>query len=197
MVPIGHVGSGGPGREGKLDAVFVHVPDGGDYAERVEDCRRLLAHPDLRASGLSWVTPDVLLSRIRSLQQMIRFTAGSLSGLCLLLGGTTLMSLMVANVRERIREIGLRRALGARRQDIARLFMLEAAALTASAGVAGVLIANALLVGAGVSFPLPTKVGVESAVLPLAAALLLGLAFSYGPARLAARISPSEALRDE
>jgi putative ABC transport system permease protein len=197
VVPIQSVAVAGeaPGAS-KLDAIFVQVPGSDAVASRLRECRLLFDHPDMEASGLSWITPDALLSRIRSLQQMIRFTAGSLSVLCLLLGGTTMMSLMVANVRDRVQEIGLRRSLGARRQDIARLFMMEAGLLTVSAGLVGIIVANGLLAAAGAAFPLPTRVGLESTVLPMGAALLLGIAFSYGPARLAARISPSEALRD-
>lgn len=159
--------------------------------------KRMLSHPDQRAGELAWVTPASLLRGINQLKDSITITAGTISALCLVLGGTALMSLMVANVRDRITEIGLRRALGATRADIAVLFILEAVVVTVTAGLLGTLLAHlALFLTAG-KWPVPVRADAWSMMIPPFTAAAMGTLFSYWPARTAARIAPSEALRNE
>lgn len=180
-----------------LDAIFVRVDEGTDFNATVAGARRLLAQPDQRVSGLSVVTPETLLRGVRRLQNTIKLTVGSIAVLCLVLGGTTLMSLMVANVRDRVGEIGLRRALGATARDISLLFVAEACLITAAGALAGTTITHALLTLGGTRMPVPVSLGPVTWLVPVATAVLLGVLFSYWPARSAARIAPSEALRND
>lgn len=183
--------------EDALDAIYIRAPPGVSVERAVASAGALLAQPDQRLETLSFLTPEALLQRLRKLQDTIRFTAGSIAVLCLILGGTTLMSLLVANVRERVTEIGLRRALGATAADIAGLFVLEAILLTAAAALAGSLGAASALWLSRAQFPVPLRLDAVVLFAPLLVALPLGAAFSYWPARAAARISPAEALRNE
>lgn len=183
--------------EPELEAVFVRVPDDQNLARVVARTQALLSQPDTGAPELAYITPDVLLEKVRRLQRTIQFTVGSIAMLCLVLGGTTLMSLMVANVRDRVTEIGLRRALGASAGDIAQLFVLEAVLVTLAAALAGSLGTQVLLYLARDQFPVPLELNVLTVAVPVVLALLLGVLFSYAPARTAARISPAEALRNE
>ncbi len=180
-----------------VDAIFMSVPSSRDFGRTVEAGRRLLSQPDMRAGTLSWVLPDALRAGVKELQRTIAWTGGSVSALCLILGGMTLMSLMIANVRDRIAEIGLRRSLGARPRDIAFLFFLEGELTAGAAAVAAGLLVHLLLLLGGATTSFPLKLGASTALVPLAAAVVLAAAFSYGPARAAARITPSEALRYE
>lgn len=180
-----------------LDAIFVRVPHADAFPRALASARMLLAQPDQGLDHVSFITPDVLLQRVRKLQATIKLTVGSIALLCLVLGGTTLMSLMVANVRDRVTEIGLRRALGATAADIAGLFVLEAVLVTTAAALAGSVLTFLALWMGRATFPVPLSLGWYSVVAPVAVAVLLGAAFSYWPARAAARISPSEALRNE
>jgi putative ABC transport system permease protein len=159
--------------------------------------RELLTQPDQRVSGLAWITPESLLHRIRRLQRTIRLTVGSIAVLCLLLGGTTLTSLMVANVRDRVTEIGLRRALGATSRDIAVLFVWEACLVTAAAAVIGTAATHLVLLLGRRGLPVPVHLGLVTLLVPVVVSLALGSASSYWPARSAAAIAPSEALRNE
>lgn len=180
-----------------FDALFIGAPAGADIAEVVSRAQRLLAQPDQAISGLSWVTPETLIAGIRELQDVIAITVGSIAGLCLILGGATLASLMIANVRERVTEIGLRRALGATRNDIVLLFACEALAVTLIAGIAGSLLTHLLLLLAREDFPVPLALGWASALTPVFVATVVGAAFAGWPARNASRISPAEALRND
>jgi putative ABC transport system permease protein len=181
----------------RLDAVFVRVPDAGRFEEVMAAARTLLSQPAQRPDNLSMITPEVLLRKVRRLQNTIKLTVGSIAVLCLILGGTTLMSLMVANVRDRVVEIGLRRALGATAGDIAGLFVWEGCLVTASAAVAGAVLTHGVLFLVQGVLPVPVSLGLNSFLVPIAVAVGLGIAFSYWPARFAARIVPSDALRND
>jgi putative ABC transport system permease protein len=107
------------------------------------------------------------------------------------------MSLMIANVRDRVTEIGLRRAMGASRWDIALLFVIEACLITFMAAVTATLATHMLLLIGRNAFPVPLSLGYPSILIPILVALLLGIISSYWPAKSAAEIMPSEALRNE
>jgi len=180
-----------------LDGIFIRSPGSRPIEEVAQLARRLLSQPGYQVDSVSWITPDSLLTNIRRLSLTIQLTLGGVSVLCLILGGTTMMSLMIANVRSRVVEIGLRRALGATSRDIVALFVVEACAITVLAGLAGMAGSHALLLLARSSFSIPVTLGLASTVLPLLAALILGMVFAYWPARIAAAIAPSEALRND
>ena len=180
-----------------LDGIFIRVPDSRQIEDVARLARRLLSQPGYKVDSVSWITPDSLIRNIRRLSFTIKMTLGGISILCLILGGTTMMSLMIANVRSRVVEIGLRRALGATPRDIVTLFVVEACAVTVLAGVTGMAGSHVLLLLARNSLSIPVTLGFSSAVLPLLAALVLGAVFAYWPARMAAAIAPSEALRND
>lgn len=180
-----------------LDAVFVRVAGAAPYESVLARAQRLLSQPGVAAKDVSWVTPRSLLAGVRRLQTTIKITVGSIAVLCLVLGGTTLMSLMVANVRERVAEIGLRRTLGATARDIVTLFVCEACVVTAAAATCAVALTHAVLGVLRSRLPVPLGFGPWTVVVPLLVAMGLGVVFSYWPARAAAAITPSEALRNE
>lgn len=181
----------------RADAIFVQVPQHQDIARVVPVAERVIEGDSTRMRAVSWVTPDILLRGVRRLQRTVQVAGGSIALLCLVLGGTTLMSLMVANVRDRIVEIGLRRALGASRSEVAQLFVLEACLVTGAAGLVGLGAGQVLLAIVRHRFGVGLAIGGWAMALPLLAAVLVGATFAYWPARQAARISPAEALRNE
>ncbi|MBU0679639.1 MAG: ABC transporter permease [Verrucomicrobia bacterium] len=183
--------------EDRIDTIFVRIPAGGRSDEYVARTERILHAPEFAEIKPGWITPETLLERIRQLQRTIRLTLGSVAALCLILGCTALTSLMILNVRDRIKEIGLRRSLGATKRDVALLFVMEGGIITTAAGVVGVLLTTILLWLARSRFPIAPKFSTASLLLPILTAIILGALASLWPAIEAAKIAPSEALRND
>jgi len=181
----------------KLDAVFLKIPKSTSLEASEKLSRRLLLEPGSHLDNISWVTPETLIQGINKIGKTISLAAGSVVALALLLAGTTLMSLMLTNVRSRVTEIGLRRALGASRRDIISMFLLEACLITGIAAVVAIGGTYLLLVLGRNALPVPISTGSETIIIPFVVAFILSITFSYWPAKKAARITPSEALRNE
>ena len=122
---------------------------------------------------------------------------GSIAAIALLVGGIGIMNIMLVSVTERTREIGLRKAVGARRTDIRNQFLIESVVMTFSGGIIGIIF------GIGIAFLLSffagwaTKVSVFSMVLATTFSISVGIGFGFWPARQAAKLNPIEALRYE
>lgn len=181
----------------RVDVVYLKAAGEADLDRAVARAGRLLKNPPDALAGFDVITPDSLVAGIRKLQLTLRLSLGSIAILCLLLGGTTLMSLMVANVRDRIPEIGLRRALGAGGLDVSLLFIAESCLITLASAMLAVAVSWALMHIVAPRFPAPLGTGWETFVYPVLASVAMGIIFSYWPARMAARIAPAEALRND
>ncbi len=182
---------------GRVDALMFRArPDTAPEALR-RRIEALLHQPDMDRRNVEWITPDSLLRDIRQWQRAVAWTAGAGGGLGLLLGAATLAGMLMTGVRERIPEIGLRRALGARRREIASLFVAEAMALTGMAALVGMGLAEGVLRWLGIRFPLPFYFGATARLIPMALALAIAVLCSLGPAWRASWLPPAEALRNE
>jgi putative ABC transport system permease protein len=122
---------------------------------------------------------------------------GGVGGICLFTGGIGIMNIMLVIVTERTREIGLRKAIGARNRDILTQFLLEAVLMSAIGGLLGVLGGSGLSLLISTITPLKTAVSPQSVVLALSFAAGIGIFFGYYPALRAARLDPIEALHTE
>jgi macrolide transport system ATP-binding/permease protein len=134
---------------------------------------------------------------LQSTTQTMTWLLGSIAAISLLVGGIGIMNIMLVSVSERTREIGLRKAIGAKKKDILSQFLIEAALMTMSGGIVGILggIGAALLLALLAGWT--TKVSVFSVVLATTFSLFVGIGFGLWPARQAARLNPIEALRYE
>jgi putative ABC transport system permease protein len=143
------------------------------------------------------VTQDKLLDSWNQVTGMFFLVMIALSSVGLMVGGVGVVAIMMISVTERTREIGVRKALGARRREILWQFLVEAATLTLIGGVIGMLLGGAISVVVANATPLPAKVPLYSVIAALGMSILTGVAFGLYPAARAARLDPVEALRYE
>ena len=143
-------------------------------------------------------TPDQIIQQFDQITGLIGLVAIAISGLGLLVGGIGVMNVMLVSVTERTREIGVRKALGARRRDIIGQFLVEAMALTGAGGMLGIAIAVLITMALGALVPsLPSKVPLWAVVTGFSVSVAVGVFFGVWPAVKAARLDPVEALRYE
>ena len=143
-------------------------------------------------------TADKFIEQFDSITAMIGLVAIAISCLGLLVGGIGVMNIMLVSVTERTKEIGVRKAIGARRRDIVRQFLFEAMMLTFLGGVLGVLLATGISKLLMLLIPsMPASVPLWAVVTGLTVSIGVGLIFGVWPARKASRLDPIECLRYE
>jgi putative ABC transport system permease protein len=160
--------------------------------------RRIRRLPTNAEDDFAISTPDQIIQQFDNITGLIGLVAIAISGLGLLVGGIGVMNIMLMSVTERTREIGVRKALGARRRDIIGQFLVEATTLTGSGGILGILIAVAITTLLGVLVPaLPAKVPAWALAAGFSMSVGVGVFFGVWPAVKASRLDPVEALRYE
>jgi putative ABC transport system permease protein len=143
-------------------------------------------------------TPDQIIQQFDRITGLIGMVAIAISGLGLLVGGIGVMNIMLVSVTERTREIGVRKAIGARSRDIVGQFLIEAMTLTGAGGVIGIVIAVLITMLVGALVPsLPSDVPSWALITGFSVSVAVGLFFGVWPAVKAARLDPVEALRYE
>ncbi len=167
--------------------------------DEVEGIMRRIRHlPTGTPNDFTLQTPDQIIQQFDSITGLIGLVAIAISGLGLLVGGIGVMNIMLVSVTERTREIGVRKALGARKRDVVGQFLTEAMALTGIGGVLGIVIAIlvTLLISALVP-SLPATVPAWALITGFTVSVAVGLFFGTWPAMKAARLDPVDALRYE
>lgn len=180
--------------------VFIQVP-AAEQLEVAEDQVRTIMRNrrggDADDEGFALETQDVFLNLYGAITSNIYLVTLAVAGVSLFVGAIVVMNIMLVSVTERTKEIGIRKAIGARRKDIMTQFLIEAVTVTAIGGVIGVGTGYGLayLISALIGFPL--LISMMSAVLGVTVSSLVGICAGIWPAWRAARLDPIEALRAE
>lgn len=148
-------------------------------------------------ADFSILNQNDLLATASSITGTFTLLLGAIAGISLLVGGIGIMNMMLTTVTERTREIGLRKAIGAKRRDISNQFLVEAVALTVVGGAIGLLLGAAASFAISTFSPLTTSVSMSSVLLAFSVSAGIGILFGYYPARRAAALNPIDALRYE
>jgi putative ABC transport system permease protein len=152
---------------------------------------------DATAADFSIQNQADLLESITSISQTLTILLGAIAGISLLVGGIGIMNMMLTTVTERTKEIGLRKAIGAKNNDISFQFLTEAVVLTFSGGIAGVIFGWVISYGINYFNLTTTKVSIGSVLLAVGVSAGIGIIFGYYPAKRASKLNPIEALRYE
>lgn len=152
---------------------------------------------DSSAADFSVLNQNDILGAASSVTNTLTYLLAAVAGISLIVGGIGIMNMMLTTVTERTREIGLRKAIGARKSDIEKQFLIEAIALTLIGGTIGVMLGWLIAFLVNLTGLLQTSVSISSVLLAFGVSALIGIIFGYYPARRAASLSPIEALRYE
>ena len=152
---------------------------------------------DPAAADFSTLNQNDIVAAASSITSTFTILLGAVAGISLLVGGIGIMNMMLTTVTERTREIGLRKAIGAKKSDISRQFLAEAVALTVLGGCIGVLLGSLVSVGISLLGIIQTEISIGSIGLAFSVSAAIGIIFGYYPARRAAGLNPIEALRYE
>jgi len=183
--------------ESELDGIALEVADERRTQTTALVVSQMLDKLHNGESDYSLVIPEQLLRQSQQTQRIFNIVMGCIAGISLLVGGIGIMNIMLANVLERTKEIGVRRAIGARRSDIRLQFLIEAITISALGGTLGIglgfAIAKLVVYFAGWS----TIITPWSVALAFGVSTTVGILFGSYPAEQASRLSPIEALRYE
>ncbi|WP_240635151.1 ABC transporter permease [Lysobacter enzymogenes] len=184
-------------QEDEVDRFLLRLGDPSQLAQGARVLSTVLGQRHAGSADFRLVVPQQLFQQHQKTQRIFRVVMGAIAGVSLLVGGIGIMNIMLANVLERRREIGLLRALGARRRDVVAQFLREATVICVSGAALG------LLFGVLLAYLIAAFAGWQVAWAPIPVLLsatfcaAVGLAFGVYPARQAARLDPIAALRHD
>ena len=181
----------------EIDGIYLRVEPDADPIETSQIVRAILNTTHNGASDFSVLVPADLLAQREQQQLVFQIVMICIAGISLLVGGIGIMNIMLATVLERTREIGIRRAIGARQRDIVRQFLIEAVMISILGGLIGIAagFGGSRVIAAIAGWA--TVVTVISIIVSFGVSVFIGLLFGIYPAMQAAKLDPIEAIRYE
>jgi putative ABC transport system permease protein len=181
----------------EIDGIYLHLASAKDSPIDAEIARGILNTTHRDAGDFSIVVPAELLAQQKRTEQLFNTVMVAIASISLLVGGIGIMNIMLAAILERTREIGVRRAVGARQRDIIRQFIVEAVLISFAGGFLGIGVGFAMSELIGWFAGWSTVVTATSILLAFFVSISVGLLFGIYPALKAARLDPVEAIRYE
>jgi putative ABC transport system permease protein len=184
-------------RKDEIDGLYLQMKPGSDIPAAAALIRGILDVAHRGAGDFTIISPAELLAEQRRTQRIFEMVMVAIASISLLVGGIGIMNIMLASVLERTREIGVRRAIGARQKDVVRQFLIETTIISLTGGVAGILLGVGLSQLIGVLAGWSTIVTTGSIVLAFGVSVMIGIVFGLYPAVRASRLDPVKALHYE
>ncbi|HEX7015453.1 MAG TPA: ABC transporter permease [Cyclobacteriaceae bacterium] len=181
----------------QLDRLVLQVAETPYLQTTAEILSRLLERKHYGVVDYEIEIPELLLKQQQRTNDIFNYVLGAIAGISLLVGGIGIMNIMLASVLERIKEIGLRLSIGAKKSDITQQFLFEAMMISVSGGLIGVILGVGLAYLISYVAEIPTVISFMSIVLSFGVAATVGLVFGIAPARKAASQDPITSLRYE
>jgi len=183
--------------QSQIKQITVRVANSGNIVETSELIREILRRRHFNNDDYSIVIPYELLKQEEKERQIYNFLLGAIAAISLIVGGIGIMNIMLATVMERTREIGIRRAIGARKKDIMNQFVAEAVAISITGGIIGVALGVALSLTVSLFTDVKSPIQLYSIFIAFAFSVVVGISFGYLPAKNAANLKPVDSIRYE
>ena len=181
----------------QLDRLVIQVDETKMLSPSAEVLSRILKRKHYDVVDYEIEIPELLLKQQQRTNDIFNYVLGAIAGISLLVGGIGIMNIMLASVLERIKEIGLRLSIGAKKTDIIQQFLFEAVMISISGGIIGVILGVGMAYLVSSVAEIPTVISFMSIVLSFGVAATVGLIFGIAPARKAASQDPITSLRYE
>ncbi|MDB4448311.1 ABC transporter permease [Roseivirga sp.] len=186
-----------PSNYHQIDRLVVQVNESSKLNTTADVMARMLERRHYGVVDYEISIPELLLKQQQRTQNIFNIVLAAIAAISLLVGGIGIMNIMLASVLERIKEIGLRLSIGAKKSDIIMQFLFEAVVISVSGGIAGVLLGVGLAFAVSSLADFPTEISFSSILISFGVAATVGLVFGITPAKRAAEQDPITSLRHE
>ncbi len=181
----------------ELDGIDIRLKPGADSIESAKIVNAILNSTHHNTQDFTVTIPAALLAQQQQTQKIFTYVMVAIAAISLLVGGIGIMNIVLATVLERTKEIGTRRAVGARRRDIVRQFLFESVLISVAGGLLGIAFGFGISHAIATFAEWKTIVTTSSVIIAFGVSAVVGVVFGIYPAMKAARINPIEALRYE
>jgi putative ABC transport system permease protein len=181
----------------QIDRLVVQVENTETLNSVAEVMAKMLQRRHFSTIDYEITIPELLLKQQQRTKSIFNFVLGAIAGISLLVGGIGIMNIMLASVMERIKEIGLRLSIGAKKLDIIIQFLMEAVLISVTGGIIGIVLGVSIAYSVSILAEIPTIISAISVVVSFGVAATVGLVFGITPAKRAANQDPIVSLRHE
>ncbi len=179
----------------QLSKIIIQVKETEQLGVTANVIKKMLLRRHSELYDFEVTIPELLLKQQQRTKNIFNIVLGAIAGISLIVGGIGIMNIMLASVMERIREIGLRQAIGASRKDIIVQFLAESTLISVTGGIIGIILGIAMSKAITMIFDIKTIISFFSIVIAFGVSAMVGISFGYLPAKQAAEEDPVESLR--